>query len=136
MNEGGEAFFGEARLGETVPRQTVLLPPPFVPSECDVCGLGLAEDAHFRPMTLVSDATPRTLRQTRGGHPGTAVIENEWRLEAVCDECHEKFLDWLFGAREDPHEADTIPAPATSPLESFELGIDGRGEAVTSARGG
>jgi hypothetical protein len=69
-------------------------------------------------MSIVSDATPRTLRESRG----SGFIEHEWRLEAVCDGCHDRFLEWLFSGPSDGLERDTIPAPPSSPVESLELG--------------
>lgn len=68
-------------------------------------------------MTIIRDATPRRLRSRSGG----GFIEDEWRIDAACGACNERFELWLFG---DPHEADTIPAPPRDALELPVLGAD------------
>jgi hypothetical protein len=85
-----------------------------VPSECDVCHGKLADTDEYRPMTIIRDSTPRRLRERSGG----GFIEDEWRID-VCTRCNERFEVWLFG---DPHESDTIPAPAGDALDSPVLG--------------
>lgn len=84
---------------------------PYEPTHCDVCHQKLDDTAEYRPMTIVRDSTPRQLRVERGG----GFIEDEWRLEAVCGACNEKFEIWLFG---DPLSFETVFSPAGDEVDS------------------
>ncbi len=75
------------------------------PSECDVCHEPLGPESEYRSMQIVSDATPRRLRESRGG----GFLEEEWNL-IVCAPCDELFRLWLFREPE-ASEAETERPP-------------------------
>ena len=103
--------------GDTNPPSPSVLPRP-VPVECDVCGGELHGLSEYASMVVVTDSTPRSLREARGA----GYIENEWRLDAVCLECFGKFETWLLGEQlSERHEAITIPAPPPLAVDSSEL---------------
>lgn len=85
------------------------LPAPS-PSECDVCHAALDILAEYATLTIVADATPRRLRDARGG----GFLEEEWSI-VVCTTCHAAFRAWLFRDGSDPSELDTLPPPPLLP---------------------
>lgn len=83
------------------------------PSECDVCHEALGLESEYRSMQIVSDATPRHLRESRGG----GFLEEEWNL-IVCTACDDLFRLWLF-REPSPSEAETERPP---PLDRGDSG--------------